>query len=158
MKKAVITKVKTAFLWLGNRDSNPNKQSQSLSCYRYTIPQRARAIIYQRIKIVNSFFKISFANTKTFKFEFVGTFCLIGINRISRGGWVSPAGSVGASATQRCPPDTRTPHPPTISLNTNQSGTMPTSSPTKSTNLVHYKKRQHPISYRFLFMVDLLRR
>ena len=26
------------FLWLGNRDSNPNKQSQSLSCYRYTIP------------------------------------------------------------------------------------------------------------------------
>ena len=26
-------------LWLGNRDSNPNKQSQSLSCYRYTIPQ-----------------------------------------------------------------------------------------------------------------------
>ena len=25
--------------WLGNRDSNPNKQSQSLSCYRYTIPQ-----------------------------------------------------------------------------------------------------------------------
>ena len=27
------------FIWLGNRDSNPNKQSQSLSCYRYTIPQ-----------------------------------------------------------------------------------------------------------------------
>ena len=26
-------------LWLRNRDSNPNKQSQSLSCYRYTIPQ-----------------------------------------------------------------------------------------------------------------------
>ena len=25
--------------WLRNRDSNPNKQSQSLSCYRYTIPQ-----------------------------------------------------------------------------------------------------------------------
>ena len=25
--------------WLGNRDSNPNKQSQSLSCCRYTIPQ-----------------------------------------------------------------------------------------------------------------------
>ena len=31
--------------WLGNRDSNPNKQSQSLSCYRYTIPQR-RSILY----------------------------------------------------------------------------------------------------------------
>ena len=28
-----------SFSWLGNRDSNPNKQSQSLSCYRYTIPQ-----------------------------------------------------------------------------------------------------------------------
>ena len=27
------------FYWLRNRDSNPNKQSQSLSCYRYTIPQ-----------------------------------------------------------------------------------------------------------------------
>ena len=25
--------------WLPNRDSNPNKQSQSLSCYRYTIRQ-----------------------------------------------------------------------------------------------------------------------
>ena len=25
--------------WLGNRDSNPNRQSQSLQCYRYTIPQ-----------------------------------------------------------------------------------------------------------------------
>ena len=29
----------SVFLWLGNRDSNPNKQSQSLSCCRYTIPQ-----------------------------------------------------------------------------------------------------------------------
>ena len=26
------------FYWQRNRDSNPNKQSQSLSCYRYTIP------------------------------------------------------------------------------------------------------------------------
>ena len=26
-------------IWLRNRDLNPNKQSQSLSCYRYTIPQ-----------------------------------------------------------------------------------------------------------------------
>ncbi len=30
---------KCVFCWLGNRDSNPNKQSQSLSCYPYTIPQ-----------------------------------------------------------------------------------------------------------------------
>ncbi len=28
-----------SFIWLPNRDSNPNKQSQSLSCYRYTIRQ-----------------------------------------------------------------------------------------------------------------------
>ncbi len=26
-------------LWLGNKDSNPDIQSQSLLCYRYTIPQ-----------------------------------------------------------------------------------------------------------------------
>ena len=36
-------------LWLGNRDSNPNKQSQSLSCYRYTIPQnREQDLLYHR--------------------------------------------------------------------------------------------------------------
>jgi hypothetical protein len=27
--------------WLGNLDSNQDKQSQSLLCYRYTIPQVA---------------------------------------------------------------------------------------------------------------------
>ena len=27
--------------WLGNLDSNQDKQSQSLLCYRYTIPQKA---------------------------------------------------------------------------------------------------------------------
>jgi hypothetical protein len=26
-------------IWLGNLDSNQDKQSQSLLCYRYTIPQ-----------------------------------------------------------------------------------------------------------------------
>ena len=31
------------FFWLGNRDSNPNRQSQSLQCYHYTIPQCCRA-------------------------------------------------------------------------------------------------------------------
>ena len=37
----------SAFLyWLRNRDSNPNKQSQSLSCYRYTIPQWIVNIVY----------------------------------------------------------------------------------------------------------------
>ena len=35
-----IRQVETCrIFWLGNRDSNPNKQSQSLSCCRYTIPQ-----------------------------------------------------------------------------------------------------------------------
>jgi hypothetical protein len=29
-----------AWIWLGNLDSNQDKQSQSLLCYRYTIPQR----------------------------------------------------------------------------------------------------------------------
>ena len=32
--------------WLRNRDSNPNKQSQSLSCYRYTIPQNHIILLY----------------------------------------------------------------------------------------------------------------
>ncbi len=27
--------------WLGNLDSNQDKQSQSLLCYRYTIPQES---------------------------------------------------------------------------------------------------------------------
>jgi hypothetical protein len=27
------------YVWLGNLDSNQDKQSQSLLCYRYTIPQ-----------------------------------------------------------------------------------------------------------------------
>ena len=30
----------SAYGWLGNLDSNQDKQSQSLLCYRYTIPQR----------------------------------------------------------------------------------------------------------------------
>ena len=37
LKKTIAKAI--VFFWLGNRDSNPNKQSQSLSCYRYTIPQ-----------------------------------------------------------------------------------------------------------------------
>ena len=40
--------------WLGNRDSNPNKQSQSLSCCRYTIPQCARTDI-----IIALFYRLS---------------------------------------------------------------------------------------------------
>ena len=37
--KSKILIRKNEDFWLWNRDSNPNKQSQSLSCYRYTIPQ-----------------------------------------------------------------------------------------------------------------------
>lgn len=45
--------------WLGNRDSNPNKQSQSLSCYRYTIPQNIEQYYYISIFYnVKSFFEI----------------------------------------------------------------------------------------------------
>ena len=36
MKKE-IPKDKSSGIWLGYRDSNPNIQSQSLLCYRYTI-------------------------------------------------------------------------------------------------------------------------
>ncbi len=45
--------------FLGNRDSNPNKQSQSLSCCRYTIPQysEARVIISLPLHFVNKIFQ-----------------------------------------------------------------------------------------------------
>ena len=38
--------LRMVFVWLPNRDSNPNKQSQSLSCYRYTIRQYHRNECY----------------------------------------------------------------------------------------------------------------
>ena len=39
----------SAFLWLGMRDLNPHKQSQSLSCCHYTNPQRfQRTILYHK--------------------------------------------------------------------------------------------------------------
>ena len=45
--------------WQPNRDSNPNIQSQSLLCYRYTIRLSAFAdyIIATVFLFVNSFFK-----------------------------------------------------------------------------------------------------
>ena len=42
-----------SLVWQRNRDSNPNKQSQSLSCYRYTIPLCATIII------ITDFFDLS---------------------------------------------------------------------------------------------------
>ena len=49
--------LKLAAFWLGNRDSNPNKQSQSLSCYRYTIPQ------YQTPKQILSHLRVNIIHT-----------------------------------------------------------------------------------------------
>ena len=43
--------------WLGYRDSNPNKQSQSLSCYRYTISQRNGYIIARQAGFVKGILK-----------------------------------------------------------------------------------------------------
>ena len=40
--------------WLRNRDSNPNKQSQSLPCCRYTIPQYSFCAISLRANYSNT--------------------------------------------------------------------------------------------------------
>ena len=48
-----LPKIVVSF-WLGNRDSNPNKQSQSLSCYRYTIPQ----YFFDSKSIITTFYRI----------------------------------------------------------------------------------------------------
>ena len=47
--------------WLRNQDLNPDEQSQSLLCYRYTIPQllSARIILTHFFLFVKSFFKKS---------------------------------------------------------------------------------------------------
>ena len=42
------------FFWQRDRDSNPNKQSQSLSCYRYTIPLGTSDIILSVFAVVNT--------------------------------------------------------------------------------------------------------
>ena len=55
-----------SFSWQPNRDSNPNIQSQSLLCYRYTIPQRLRCvslsaticIIAEQKRFVNIFLQV----------------------------------------------------------------------------------------------------
>ncbi len=45
--------------WLPDEDSNPDKQSQSLPCYRYTIGQclTCFTIIFTFFPFVNSIFK-----------------------------------------------------------------------------------------------------
>ena len=48
--KKAASLLRYCFFWLGNRDSNPNKQSQSLSCYRYTIPHREEYYIHSERK------------------------------------------------------------------------------------------------------------
>ena len=47
------------FIWQRNRDSNPNKQSQSLSCYRYTIPLNA-LLLYTPNGVLSSLFLKNF--------------------------------------------------------------------------------------------------
>ena len=47
------------FFWQRNRDSNPNKQSQSLLCYRYTIPL-GRELLYTNNSHLSSVFLIFF--------------------------------------------------------------------------------------------------
>ena len=64
----VIKKEKTplrvsSLFWQRNRDSNPNIQSQSLLCYRYTIPLSLFSLISiaQRFSFVKGVLKIYFA-------------------------------------------------------------------------------------------------
>ena len=66
---------------LGNRDSNPNKQSQSLSCCRYTIPQyfqlfpsSADELNYSRFNFVCQHFFSSFFEISAIFFEAVLSF------------------------------------------------------------------------------------
>ena len=57
-----------AFFWLGNRDSNPNKQSQSLSCYRYTIPQYSVVPFSTALSIISFFCPLSSSFLNIFYF------------------------------------------------------------------------------------------
>ena len=53
--------------WQRDRDSNPNKQSQSLSCYRYTIPLGTSDIILSVFPNVNTKIQtIEIKNEKTY--------------------------------------------------------------------------------------------
>lgn len=63
---AIFAKRIAVSFWLRNRDSNPNKQSQSLSCYRYTIPQYIRSVI-----IITQFSALSSIFFKTAVFLFI---------------------------------------------------------------------------------------
>ena len=55
--KTKSTPLRCAFVWQPNRDSNPNIQSQSLLCYRYTIRLCCIAgfIISALLRFVNTF-------------------------------------------------------------------------------------------------------
>ena len=49
--------------WLRKKDSNPHKQSQSLLCYRYTIPQslyKHYTKPHYLCQLLNNIFKIKF--------------------------------------------------------------------------------------------------
>ncbi len=55
-----------AFSWQREKDSNPHKQSQSLSCYPYTIPLNANAIIAESRVLSSSKSKLNQKNSGAF--------------------------------------------------------------------------------------------
>ena len=68
---SALPKLRYTRIWLRNRDSNPNKQSQSLSCYRYTIPQFPFCfpeLTGQRYILYTSFLEKSIPFSKKFRF------------------------------------------------------------------------------------------
>ena len=70
--KKTKSRVTWSFFLQRNRDSNPNIQSQSLLCYRYTIPLSLFSLISisQRMTFVKGVFKIYFAFFSFFVFQY----------------------------------------------------------------------------------------
>ena len=61
LKKSGASDITLAPLWQREKDSNPHKQSQSLSCYPYTIPLFVPAVASTSDIIANNF-KLSRGN------------------------------------------------------------------------------------------------
>ena len=66
-KKTKTTRLGGFVFWQRDRDSNPNKQSQSLSCYRYTIPLGREILYYYN-------FRMSIVYSKFFRKNFIDLF------------------------------------------------------------------------------------
>ena len=71
--------------WQRNRDSNPNKQSQSLSCYRYTIPLYRCGYYRNKIYYTHFWRFVKRKSTKNLKFcnNFVFAFVNAAFRNIS---------------------------------------------------------------------------